>query len=187
MKDDVIGTAVEMQISPKPTKLFTKNYLLLWQGQLISKLGNQIYIIALILWLKEVTGSKTIVSLFGAATSFPLVVIAIFGGAFADRFSRKKIIIGTDFLNGINMIIAAALFFFMPQTSMLLIILIFILAAVTSASQGFFGPAISAAIPDIVPEKKLAGANTMGKISDKASLFLVALPLVFFIRLLDCP
>ncbi|NOG44275.1 MAG: MFS transporter [Calditrichaeota bacterium] len=161
----------KVEVEKKPEKLFTKNYLLLWQGQLVSKFGTKIYLIAIILWLQENTGSKTIVSLFSASSSLPLVVMAILGGAVADRFSRKKIIVLSDFLSGVTMLLVASFFFFNPDYSILLLVFIFGLTIISSTTQAFFGPAISASIPDIVPEKRVAGANSMGKLSDSISMF----------------
>ncbi len=155
----------------EPKKLFTKDYLLLWQGQLVSKFGTKIYMIAIFLWLEEKTGSKTIVSLFQSSSAIPLVLMAIIGGAVADRFSRKKIIVSTDLISGLNMLAVASFFFFTPDYSTTLLILLFGLTIISSTSQAFFGPAISAAIPDIVPKSKVAGANSMGKLSDTISMF----------------
>lgn len=192
-KAEITETEPPAQPETKPQKLFSKNYLLLWQGQLVSKFGTKIYLIAIILWLEENTGSKTIVSMFNASSSLPLVLMAILGGAVADRFSRKKIIVSTDFLSGVTMLLAAAMFFINPEYSWYLLAMIFALTIISSTMQAFFGPAISAAIPDIVPENRVAGANSMGKISDTASTFfgtwlgsvlytLIGLPVVMVIN-----
>jgi len=154
------------------TKLFNKNFLLLWQGQFVSKLGTQVYTIVIILWLMDVTNSASIIGLFGMVAGIPIVLLSAFGGAVADRFPRKKIIVFCDTINGFAILTLAALMLLNPDKSQILIISLFLITIVASSVNAFFGPAISASIPDIVPEKMVAGANTMGSFSEKISVFI---------------
>jgi MFS family permease len=160
--------------SGKPTKLFNKNYLLLWQGQFVSRLGNQVYFLAMILWIEQsfpANAAANYVGLLGMLGGIPAVLLSAVGGAVADRYSRKKIIIISDLLNGIAILSLAALFFLMPGELNLILIGVFAANIIGGMLNSFFGPAISAAIPDIVPEERVAGANTMGQFSMQMATF----------------
>lgn len=152
----------------KATKLFNRNYILLWQGQLVSRLGNQVYLLAMILWIKNTfpdTQAANYIGLLGMLAGIPAVLLGTVGGAFADRYSRRKIIIFSDLLNGLAVLALAAMFFMMPEKPGLILIGVFIANIIGALLSSFFGPAISAAIPDIVPEERVAGANSMGQFS----------------------
>ena len=41
--------------------LFQRNFLLLWQGQVVSLLGTQAYLVALMLWVTQATQRPALV------------------------------------------------------------------------------------------------------------------------------
>lgn len=149
-----------MNSSQGKIKLFNKNYFLLWQGQFMSRIGSQVYLIAMILWIKEATDSAGLLGLMGFIGGIPAVIFSIIGGAFADRHSRKKIIIFCDLTNSILMLVLAYLFYFQSESVSTIIFYLIFVTLTTSIIGSYFIPAISAAIPDIVPKDKLASANS---------------------------
>ncbi|HGY55857.1 MAG TPA: MFS transporter [Caldithrix abyssi] len=171
-------TAMELKETAdirKPTKLFNKNFLLLWQGQFVSRMGNQVYMFAMVLWLTWTFDSQALNGLLGMLSGIPLVLLSAIGGTVADRVSRRKIIIYSDFLNGFAVLILAGMFFFIPDSwpdkNEVLLIGLFAVSIFGSTLMAFFGPAISAAIPDIVPEKNMAQANSLGQLSRQVAQF----------------
>ncbi len=159
----------------KDDRLFNRNFLLLWQGQLVSRLGTQVYSIIIALWLKhtlEASGSAgSLVGSFFMLSAIPMVLFSAFGGAVADRFSRKKIILFGDVISG-TIVTALGLFLLYSQASNSLAVgAVFIVGISLSTIGAFFGPAISASVPDMVPEDKLPAANSMGQLSQKISVF----------------
>ena len=156
----------------EPTKLWNKNFLVQFQGQTVSRLGYQGFSIAMILWIQQETGSATIMGLIYAIASIPGIIFGPIGGTFADRFSRKKIIIISDLLQGaVILLIAVPLFRENLSTNFILAGLFFV-AVFNSIVITFFGPAISAVIPDIVPKKSVAAANSLGQLSTQITVFL---------------
>ncbi|HID38346.1 MAG TPA: MFS transporter [Calditrichaeota bacterium] len=157
------------------TKLFNKNFLLLWQGQFVSRLGNQVYSYAMIIWLALTFDSPALNGLLGMLSGIPVVLLSAVGGTAADRFSRKKIIVMVDFLNGIAVLTLAGLFLFLPDTlpnkNDILLVGLFAVSIFTAINMSFFGPAISAAIPDIVPKNAINQANSMGQLSRQTAQF----------------
>jgi len=151
-------------------KLFNRNYLMLYQGQFVSRLGNTVYSMAIIIWLKMTTDSGSIMGIFSASTALPLILMSAIGGVVADRFARKKIIIMTDIINGLTMLVLAVTLFTGLQTRWI-IVSVFVVGIISSTMNAFFAPAINASIPDLVPEDRVTGANAMGKLSEKISQF----------------
>ena len=60
---------------PQPTALFNRDFFLVWQGQVVSRLGNQAFLIASTLWTLEVTGSATAMGLMLTANRVATVVL----------------------------------------------------------------------------------------------------------------
>ena len=174
----------------KDNRLFNKNFLLLWQGQLVSRLGTQVYSIVIALWLKhtlEASGSAgSLVGSFFMLSAIPMVLFSAFGGAVADRFSRKKIILYGDIFSGLIVTTLGIFLFYSQAENSIAIGAVFVVGISLSTIGAFFGPAISASVPDMVPEHKLPAANSMGQLSQKISVFFgqsLGVPLMHFFGL----
>lgn len=154
-----------------PNRLFNKNYLLLWQGQFVSKMGNQFFTIAAVLWIKAAFDSATIMGLFGAISGTIAILLGPVGGTIADRYSRKKIILISDLLNGIVVLVLAIAAILSPDNIELILVFLFITSIFNAIIRSFFTTAISASIPDLVPKAKLASANSLGQFSSRISSF----------------
>jgi DHA3 family macrolide efflux protein-like MFS transporter len=163
---------IYMNASRQPTKLFNKNFVLLWQGQFVSQIGNQAYAIAMMFWIKHATGSASLMGLLMMLSMLPAVILGPLGGTLADRYSRRKIIIFTDFANGLAVLSLAALYFIMPESTNLIILWLFFVSIFVGLMGAFFRPAISAAIPDLVPTDKVAAANSLNQSSFQISTFI---------------
>ncbi len=153
----------------KPKKLFNRNYLLLFQGQFVSRIGTQVFLFAMIVWVTETFHSTSLVGLLGMAAGIPPVLLGAIAGAFADRHSRKAIIVWSDLLNGITIIILSVIFFILPQDSPIIVSALIVVSLITSSITSFFGPAIGAALPDIVPKDRIQAANSIGQFSRQIS------------------
>ena len=150
-------------------KLFNKNYFLLWQGQFVSKIGSQLFFIAVMLWIKEITGSASFMGLIGAISGFIVILLGPIAGTFADRHSRKLIIVVTDLLNGIAVLILSVIAMIVKEDTNLILLTIFIVSVINAIFSSFFRPAISASIPELVPKSKLTGANSLSQFSTQIS------------------
>ncbi len=144
-------------IEKSKNKLWNKNFFLLWQGQMVSVLGDVIYIIALDFWILDMTGSTALMGILSAITMLPRIVFGPFAGVFVDKWDRKKIIILTDLIRGIavTFIGIAALIGFIQ------VWMVFIVGIVSGICSAFFNPTIMSATPDIVNESKLVKANSV--------------------------
>lgn len=155
-----------------PSRLFNRNFILLWQGQLVSKLGSQAHGVALMLWVKHATDSATIMGAIVMAASLPAVLVAPFAGVLADRASRRGIIVASDLIAGLAVLSLAGLMFWAPEATTVTLIWMFVVSAALSLTMVFFGTAGGAAIPDLVPSERLPAANSMNRLADQLAGFL---------------
>ena len=156
----------------EPQKLLNRNFMLQWQGQTVSRVGSQLFSAAMVFWIKRATGSASIMGLLSLLSGLPAVLLTPIGGAFADRFSRRKIMIICDLVRGIALLALTALIFLQPKATGLILGGIFAFAILNAAVNSFFGPAISATIPDLVPTNRVTSANSLGQLSMQISVFL---------------
>lgn len=164
-----------------------RNFTLLWQGQLVSQLGSQAFAVAMMFWLKRATGSATVMGLMMMLSTLPIVLLGPVGGTVADRFSRRGIIIWSDVASGVAVLSLAALMFLRADDTALLVGWLFGIALLGGVVRAFFSPAISAAIPAIVPDRRLATANSLSQGSTRfATLIGQAIGGVLF-RVLGAP
>ncbi len=153
-------------------KLWNKDFFLLWQGQLVSQMGTQAFNIAMMFWIKHITGSASLMGLVMMAAMIPSVILGPIGGTVADRISRKKLIVVGDLINGLAVLGLAFLMFNYSANTELLLTSIFIVAVLGGIIAAFFRPSVTAAIPDIVPDEKVAAGNSMNQMSVQLSTFL---------------
>lgn len=142
-----------------PEKLFNRHFFLLFQGQLVSQIGSSVYLVALVFWIKHATDSPTLVGLLAMAAMIPGVLLGPFGGTFADHYSRKKIIVYGDIINGVFICSTAAVMFLRPDSVNTIITLLFFAAIINGTVMAVFRPATAASIPDIVPPSSVTAAN----------------------------
>lgn len=155
-----------------PQKLWNRDFLLLWQGQLVSQVGQRACGLAMLFFIKETTGSASLMGLIVVLSALPGVLLGPLGGTFADKFSRKNILVYGDLLNGIFVMSLAVMMFIMPHATNLLIIWLFVMAVAWNIIFAFFTPAVQAAIPDLVPKAKLDVANSLNQLALFISLFI---------------
>lgn len=138
-------------------KLWSPSFLLLWQGQLVSVLGDAVYGLALGFWVLAVTGSTALMGTLMAASTLPSVLVSPFAGVIVDRTDRKKMLILMDLIRGITILLLAIA----AYQNALQIWMVFAAGVILSVGGAFFSPAVGSSIPDIVPQSKLVGANSV--------------------------
>lgn len=156
--------------APQPTTLFNRDFFLLWQGQVVSRLGNQAFLIATTLWTLEVTGSATAMGLMLTANRIATIVLGPFAGAFVDSHPRLRTIVACDFGRGALTCALAASFFVLPSQP--LVGVLFFVALMNGVMAAVFNPAVASVTPDLVPETRLAAANSIQQASMQAGTFL---------------
>ena len=140
----------------KKEKLWTWNFFLLWQGQLVSAFGDIAYSLALGFWIYAKTGSTAMMGTLMAVSMLPRLIISPFAGVWVDRADRKQIIVWMDFIRGIVVVLVAIA----AITDLIQIWMVFAAGIILGICAAFFNPAVSSVIPDVVPSSKVMKANS---------------------------
>ena len=123
------------------------DFMKLLGGQFFSNFGDAIFRISIQFYVYYLTGSATAMTLILAAQTVPWIIIGPIAGVFADRVSRKAIMIGADIVRGISILMLPLLPFIFDKNTIIygIAVIAFVLGA---ASATFVAPR-SAAIPEI--------------------------------------
>lgn len=146
------------------TLLRNRNLLLLLQGQFVTHMGNQIYDIAMLLWIKELTGSASLMGLAMLMTNLPEAVLAPLGGKISDLFGRVRTMVVADLVSAVAIGIVVLSIWFGIAPSVMILALCFS-NVVLGISASCFGPAVLALIPELVPGQKLEKGNAAHQFS----------------------
>src|SRR5207244_12571062 len=77
-----------------------RDYRLLYTGQLISMFGSMITYVAVPYQVFELTHSSFLVGMLGAAQVVPVLIFALWGGAYAAAMDRRGLWIGAEIIMG---------------------------------------------------------------------------------------
>jgi len=148
--------------------LKNRDFLALWLGQLVSRIGDTIATVAGLVLINEYADKPGIAVVVIAVVMTIPSLLALAGGVLIDRFSRKWVMILTDLLRA-----GAALLPLLVRRADQLYIL-YIAAFAINAFGAAFAPARNASIPNMVKEEQLLTANALIQATDLASLIVGA-------------
>lgn len=145
----------ERPIGYRELVLQNANFRYLWLGQIISLLGDWFNLVASAALVATLTESGLAVgTLFMVRMLAPFLVSPI-AGVVADRYNRKSILILTD----LGRIFTALGFLLVDEPDQ--VWLLYLFSVLQLGISGFFFPARSAILPDIVPERAVGTANAL--------------------------
>jgi MFS family permease len=132
----------------------------LWMSGLISNFGSFLTFVALPVQLKELTGSAAAVGAIGAVELVPLVVCGLYGGALADAFDKRKLIVWTEAGQGLlsALLLLNAL---LPHPA---VWPLYVVAALSSALVSVQRPALDSLWPRIVAHDDLPAAASLNSL-----------------------
>jgi MFS family permease len=121
----------------------------------VSSFGAFFTMIAVPIQLKQLTGSTVAVGLVGAAEFVPIVVVGLLGGAVADRFDRRSVVLVSELgaLACTLLLLANSL---LPAPR---VWLIYLLAAAAVSADSLQRPSLDAMLPRYVPHAEIPAAS----------------------------
>ncbi len=124
-----------------------RDFRLLWVGQAVSTVGDQVFPVAVTVAVLDATGNDAgAVGAVLAARFAALVVFVVVGGVWADRVPRKAVMIASDAFRAVA-VLALAL---APGTAPLPVLAA--LVFLVGAGEAFFRPAYGGLLPAVVLE-----------------------------------
>ena len=136
--------------------IYSKDFVLVATGQIISIFGNQILRYALPLYLLTQTSSAALFGTISAAAFIPMLVIYPVGGIIADRLNKRNIMVLLDFSTS-----ALILLFSLLAGKIAIVPLIGITLIVLYGIQGVYQPAVKASVPVLVDTEHIMQANSV--------------------------
>lgn len=131
--------------------MINKNFSLLWIGQLVSQLGNRIYLMALSWYFVATLKDNHGLFILFIISSLPALLLGLYMGPFVERWNKKKIIVACDLLSGLLVTLLAFLVYMESHTTLFIYIICFLLNTVNL----FFSPSINSIIPAILSKNEL--------------------------------
>jgi MFS family permease len=132
----------------------------LFVATLGSGAGTWLALVALEIDVYHRTHSSTWIAALLLADLLPTFVIGLLAGPLVDRLSRRGLMIGSDLVR----FCAFVLLTFSTSATQVVF-----LATIVGVATGFFRPAVYAALPNMVEDDDLAGANSLLQSVDNAT------------------
>lgn len=151
------------------------DYRVLWLSGVTAMITMNLRMIITGVWLYERTGLGSTLAYLGLVELAVRIPSNLYGGVFADRLDRKKLIAITQFSSFIFIGIMATL----ETSTMLTIWHVYIVTAILSATSVFGNPSRSALTARVVPRNVLAHAVAMNTITWQVGTIIT--PFVFFV------
>ncbi|MBM7644586.1 MFS family permease [Scopulibacillus daqui] len=148
--------------------LKNRDFIFLFLSATTSKFGTSFFQVALPLLVYKLTKSPSLMAVTFVLEITPQVLFSLIGGAFADKISKKMILLIGD-------IISAALVIVIPLSALtyhLDIWLVYIIAFLLSSISSFYHPSFESIVPEILKGENLIQGNSLLKLSETITTFI---------------
>ncbi len=134
----------------------------LWAGQLLSQLGNAVF---LIMGLWEIQRSSPVLLAVASLVMVIPSLLAMVGGVVVDRSDPRRLMLWTDVLRG-SAVLLGLLVLAIPGS---LLAVIMALLGINSLGNALFGPADGVLLPWLMPADDLASGNGLYSLTSQLS------------------
>jgi MFS family permease len=148
---------VEKRLLADTRPLANPHFKRLWRANIVTVIGAQLTVVAVPAQIYAMTGSSAYVGLTGVFGLVPLVVFGLWGGALADVFDRRTLLLITT----LGLIATSAGFWLQAALGAEDVWLLLSLFAVQQAFFAVNQPTRSALLPRIIDKELLPAANSL--------------------------
>jgi len=131
-----------------------RNFRLYWFGNLASLIGTWIQNIATGWLVLTLTNSPFFVGLNSTLAWLPAWIVSLPAGAMADRFNKRKLMIGTQTVLALFALVLAVLYW----THVLTIYHVLVISCLSGFAATLNGPIAQSLVPDLVGRKNVLNA-----------------------------
>jgi MFS family permease len=129
-----------------------------WTGSFVSNIGTWMETVAIGVYVTQATGQAAWTGTVAALTYVPTVVLGPFGGALADRFDRRRFLVGVTLFQTL----LAATLTLLAATDRLSVAAVATIVLLAGCAFAVAMPAVQAMTPDLVGADDLLGAMSLG-------------------------
>ena len=144
----------------------SRDYRFIFAGQVVSMIGRQLTIVASSYQVFLLTESSFAVGLLSVAQLGPLIVCSLIGGAIADAYDRRKVLIWAQ----IGMALTSVGLAVNASTASPALWPVFVCTALSAGLSGIDAPTRSAAVPNLVGLDLIPAAAALNQIGFQVSL-----------------
>jgi len=145
-----------------------RNYRRLWLAQIVSEIGDWLYVVAIYTLLLQLTGTARSIAFAIILQVLPQFFVAPAAGIVNDRASRKRVMIAADLARAV--IVLAMLVVARTEVVAPIYVLLFL----ETVMCAFFEPGRSAVVPNIASGEELVAANALSSMTWSVNLALGA-------------
>ena len=129
-----------------------------WTGSFVSNIGTWMETVAIGVYVTQATGQAAWTGTVAALTYAPTVLLGPFGGALADRFDRRRFLVGVTLFQTL----LAATLTLLAATDRLSVAAVATIVLLAGCAFAVAMPAVQAMTPDLVGADDLLGAMSLG-------------------------
>lgn len=141
-----------------------KKFMTIWCGELISNIGSGMTAFALSVYVYQLTGSVTWVSIVTLLAYLPTILLNPIGGILADRFDRRLMMICGDLFSALGLIYILISI----QAGHIGIFPIVIGVTISSVFVSLLEPSYRATVTDLLTEEEYAKASGLVQMASNA-------------------
>jgi len=159
----VTAPAPRWRIDVSPLRT-SRDFRRLFSSGVISYIGSMFTLVAVPLQAQQLTGSFVVVGLLGLVEVVPIIVFGLWGGAVADHYDRRVVIVAAE----VGSAVCAALLLANAVRPEPQVWVLFAVGALAATADSLQRPSLQALVPQTVDHDALAGAAALMSLRSSA-------------------